>query len=260
MTELLTLSDIEAGARAMIRARVFPLGIEVTTPVVYPNGDCIAVVVAPEMDGGYVVHDAGLGAMYVTGEGVQLSRDLRARIAATIARYDCQFESARIVRRCKSDEVPTSIMLVANASRSAGDMAAETRRQSENHFRAVLTNRIREIVGPRLRENEAFKTMSGITYRVPNTILDAEARQPVAFVLPLVSRSAVANQFRELFELKVAFPMIVRESVYDEESDFRPVEDGWALAQIGEVTPFHDLQRALPALLANVPPQPSLPN
>jgi hypothetical protein len=130
--DLLTLSEIEAGARAMIQARVFPLGIEVTTPVVYPNGDCIAVVVAPEPDGGYVVHDAGFGAMYVTGEGVQLGRDLRMRIAATIARYDCQFESARIVRRCIPGDVPTSIMLVANASRSAGDMAVETRRQSEN--------------------------------------------------------------------------------------------------------------------------------
>ena len=144
MTAPLSLAEIETGARAMIQVRVFPLGVEVTTPVVYPNGDCVAVVVAQEAGGDYLVHDAGLGAMYVTGEGIQLSRDLRTRITSAIARYDCAFESARIVRRCTSDDVPVSIMLVANASRSAGDMAAETRRQSENHFRSVLTNRIRE--------------------------------------------------------------------------------------------------------------------
>jgi hypothetical protein len=254
MSEPIPPGEIEAGARALTSARKTALGVEVTTPVVQPNGECVTVLVAPEGDG-YVVHDAGLGSMYLTSEGIRLTRETISRLSIVAARYDCQLQGGRMMRQCAPDDVPVSIMLVANASRSAGDMAAEARRQIEGQFRYVLTERVREIVGDRLRENESFKGRSGTIYRVANTILDAQAREPIAFIVPLASRSSVATQFRELFDLQAAFPAVMRESVYDESSDFRPAEDGWVLSQVGDVIAFGDLRMRLPSLLAMEPPQ-----
>jgi len=260
MTGQISPDVIEAGVRSLISAHAGALGVEVTTPVVYPDGDCISVFVATELDG-YMIHDAGLGSMRLSREGVSLGREVRERLSLMAKRYDCRFQADRMSRRCTSaDEVSTSIMLVANASRSVGDIAAETRRQTENSFRYVLAERVREIVGSRLKENESFKGQSKTIYRVANTILDEAGREPVAFIVPLASRSAVASQFRELYDLRAAFPNVDRESVYDEGSDFRPEEDGWMLNQVGGVIPFGQIQNELPRLLSRQTPQQSLPN
>ena len=141
-------------------------------------------------------------------------------------------------------------MLVANASRSVGDPAIEIRRQSESQFRYAVTERVRETVGKRLRENESFKGASGISYRVGNVILDELETAPIAFVVPVPSRGSVAGMFRELFDLKSVLPRVKNDAVYNENSDFRFNEDGWILRQVGDVTPFGDLPRVLPLLLA----------
>jgi hypothetical protein len=252
MNKPLSRDEVEAAARTLVSAQSSALGTEVTTPVVYPNGDCVVVLVAPN-DARYVVHDAGLGAMYLTREGVRINRESEQRFGISAARYDCRYEGGRMVRRCEAADVAVSIMLVANASRSVADLATEARRQSEGHFRHVLTERVREIVGLRLRENESFKGVSGTTYRIANTILDQQAREPVAFVVPVPTRSSVNPQFRELFDLKAAFPDIFRDSVYNEGSDFRPQEDGWVLRQVGSVTPLGALRSELEPMLDALP-------
>jgi hypothetical protein len=235
MSKPLLSEDVEAAARALISVQSSPLGVEVATPIVYPNGDCVVVVVASD-DPRYVVHDAGLGAMYLEREGMRVTREMASRLATMATRYGCQFRGGRMVRPCEVDDVAASIMLVANASRSVGDLAAEARRQGEGHFRHILTERVREIVGKRLRENESFKGQSGTSYRVANMVLDPDAREPVAFVVPVPTRGAVATQFRELYDLRAAYPDVLRDSVYNEEGDFRPAEDGWVLKQVGVVT------------------------
>ncbi len=58
MTQITALA-IEASARALIEARSTALGIEIDTPVVYPNGDLVTSVVVQEGER-FTVHDAGL--------------------------------------------------------------------------------------------------------------------------------------------------------------------------------------------------------
>jgi hypothetical protein len=118
----LTPEELEAASRALVTARETAMGVEITTPVIYPNGACVTVTVT--MEGGeYVVHDAGLGAMYLTAEGIRITRQLSERLAAFAARYECEFIEGRMLRRCSTDDVAIAAMLVANASRAVGDQA-----------------------------------------------------------------------------------------------------------------------------------------
>jgi len=248
MLRRLTPEEIEAASRALVTARASSLGVEITTPVIYPNGQCVTVAVT--IDGAnYVVHDAGLGSMYLTAEGVRVSRELRDRLRSLAARYGCDFIEGRMSRRCSADDVAVAAMLVANASRSIGDQAAEIRRQNESQFRYAVAERVREAVGKRLRENESFKGESGQTYRISNVVLDENEKEPIAFVVPLPSRNSVPSLFREFFDLKAAMPSVLKDSVYDEASDFRPKEDGWVLSQVGEVIAFPNLSATLASLL-----------
>ncbi|HZK90444.1 MAG TPA: hypothetical protein VFC56_09890 [Stellaceae bacterium] len=245
----LTPEEIEAASRAIITARESSMGIEINTPVIYPNGQCVTVTVT--MEGGeYVVHDAGLGAMYLTAEGVRMSRQLGERLAAMAARYECEFIDGRMMRRCSSDDVAIAAMLVANASRTVGDQAVEVRRQSEGEFRYAVSERLHDLVGSRWRENQLFQGASGRSYRISSLIMDETETAPIAFVFPLPSRSAVPAQFTEMYDLRAAFPRIANDSVYNDAGDFRVREDGWLLEKVSVLIPFSEMQSRLPTMLA----------
>lgn len=230
----LTLQD---AARSLTSVHDGNIGYEVSTPVVYPNGDCVGVIVS-EAGSTYTVHDAGLAAMLFSAEGGVLSREIAARFRGCAARYDCEFEGGRVLRISDANDLVTAIMLVANASRAVADQIFEGRKQVESNFRTIVAERLRQIIGARLRENETFKGQSGRSYRVTGVILDASETRPVAFVSPLASRASVSTQFRDFFDLHAAWPGVLKETVYDEASDFRPDEDGWVLKQVGDLVPY----------------------
>jgi hypothetical protein len=245
----LTPEQIEAASRAIITARESAMGVEITTPVIYPNGACVTVTVTME-GGDYVVHDAGLGAMYLTAEGIRMSRQLSERLSALAARYECEFIEGRMTRRCSPDDVAIAAMLVANASRTVGDQAVEVRRQSESEFRYVVSERVRDLVGSRWRENQLFRGASGRAYRIGNVILDPAELAPVAFVFALPSRSAVPSQFAEMYDLSAAYPAITNDSIYNDNSDFRLREDGWLLEKVSVLIPFSEMQTRIPRMHA----------
>jgi hypothetical protein len=244
----LTPEEIESASRALITARETPMGIEITTPVIYPNGECVTVTVT--MEGAeYVVHDAGLGAMYLTAEGIRISRQLSERLGALAARYECEFIEGRMMRRCSPDEVAIAAMLVANASRTVGDQATEVRRQSESEFRYAVSERVRDLAGSRWRENQLFQGASGRSYRIGNLIMDRTETKPLAFVFALPSRSAVAARFTEMFDLRAAHPEITNDSIYNDAGDFRVREDGWLLEKVSVLIPFSEMRARIPTML-----------
>lgn len=71
---------IEAEARALISAHTTNLGVEVTMPVLYPNGNAVNVVVAAHAER-YLVHDAGAGAMHLSSFGIAITKPLRGRLS-----------------------------------------------------------------------------------------------------------------------------------------------------------------------------------
>ena len=240
---------VETVVRSLLEAQQTALGIEVTTPVLYPNGDYVAVIVACGSDG-LVVHDASLGIMHIAAGGTRVNREMAGRLRASAERYECQMIDGRVMRTTSDDEIAISVLLVANASRAVSDHAIEIRRQNESDFRYVVTQSLRELAGERLKENESFKGRSGRTYRVQNLILDQKLQRPLVFAVPLASRSAVPSQFRELFDLKAAYSSVRNESIYDDEGDFRPDEDGWLLEQVGDVVPISEIKTRIAPLLA----------
>ncbi len=189
MMRLITPDELEAAARALITARTTNLGVEVTMPVIYPNGEAVTVVVT--VDGGdYMVHDAGFGAMYLTASGMKLTKQLVQRLAHLASHYGCDFIENRMTRRCTSDQLALAIAMVANASRTIGDQGLEARQRSERDFRRAVTDRLVDTMGNRVREHQQFKGQSGRSYRVGNIVLDTALQLPLAFVESFANRNS----------------------------------------------------------------------
>jgi hypothetical protein len=217
MIRKLTTQEIEAAASALVAAEETSLGVEVTMPVVYPDGRAITVVVTVERDA-YVVHDAGFGSMYLTGAGVQFSKQIRKRLASMATNYGCEFINGRMMRRASPDEIALAIAMVANASRCVGDEVLEARRRSESDFIVAVTDRLREALGAeRVRTNEQFTGESGALYRVHNVILDPAERKAIAFVEPLASRASVSQRFMEFHDLKPVYQSANMYAVTDDD-------------------------------------------
>jgi hypothetical protein len=247
---VVTAEEIEAAARAIVSARITSLGLEVTLPVVYPDGELVTVVVAIE-GGGYVVHDAGFGAMYLNSAGVRLTRQLTQRFGELASRYGCDFISGRMTRSCSPAQVAMAAVMVANASRTVGDQALEIKRQTENDFRMAVAARVRDVAGQRVRENQIVKGESGRSYRIPSLILDNSRSFPVAFVVPLPNRASVPTHFAEFFDIRKAHERVRRESVYDENSDLRPEDRRFMqMDEISEMIPFQQTRLRFTQLLA----------
>ena len=249
---VITPEEIEVTARAIVSAKTTSLGIEVTTPVVYPNGDLVTVAVTIE-GGEYVVHDAGFGAMYLNSAGVRLTRQLARRFTELAARYGCEFIGGRMTRRCSPEHVAMAAVMVANASRTIGDQALEIRRQAESDFRTAVADRIRDIAGSkRIRENEQVQGESGRKYRIPSLILDNSQSYALAFVVPLPNRAAVPDRFADFYDIRKAHQRPRRESVYDESSDIRPQDLRFMQMEgISEVIAFQQTQVRFTQLIAD---------
>jgi hypothetical protein len=248
---VITPEEIEAAARAIVSVRTTNLGIEVTTPVVYPDGTLVTVAITVQ-GGEYVVHDAGFGAMYLNSAGIRLTRQLTHRFAELATRYGCDFIAGRMTRRCTVEQVAMAVVMVANASRTIGDQALEIRRQAESDFRTAVVERVRDIAGSeRVRENEVVRGESGRSYRIPSIVLDRSQSYPLAFVVPLPNRASIPDRFAEFFDIRKANERARRESIYDENSDIRP-EDLRFMKMDGmsEVVAFQQTRVRLTQLLA----------
>ena len=220
MNHVITPSDVESAVRSLIAVTETSLGIEIVTPVVYPDGQAITVVVSNDGDE-YVVHDAGFGSMYLTNLGVRLSGNLRRRVAELVLKYECEYVDGRVTRRCRFDQIAVAVALTANASRSVADQSLEIRHRSEAEFVESVNNTLLTIVGKRLRTNEPVKGKSGRQYQVRNVILDAKEHDVIAFVETIAHRSTVERRFTEFHDLRGAFPQTWAFSVYDDTDDLQ---------------------------------------
>lgn len=238
MLRFLEPAELEAASRALITATETSLGIEVTMPVVYPDGQAVTVVVTVE-GGNYVVHDAGLGSMYLTNAGQTFTRRIKARLASLAKRYECDFIDGRMTRQCSADQLAIAIALVANASRSVGDQAADVSHRSEAELITSVTNRLREFIGKRLRVNEGIKGRSGREYRVHNVVLDSNEKSPIAFVEPISNRAIVPARFTEFSDLQNFYGLAHNIAVYDDAESLSD-PDMRLLREVCEPLPFRE--------------------
>jgi hypothetical protein len=246
----LTAAEIEKAVRALITAEKSNLGIEVTSPVAYGDGELVSVVVE-QLESGLTVHDAGFGAMRLSSAGVLLTRTTIQRLMEFTQRYRCTFADGRVSSPATMDDVAQVVCLVANASRSVADYIYEVRRQAEANFRIVVFDKLREIVGDRVRETEQFRGKSGRLWRVP-IVLDVSKSRPQNFVSALAHRHAVPQSFTMLYDLGQAYPEIERDAVYDDAADLRQ-EDRALLTSSGvEVFGWVEAEHRFREFLRNV--------
>ena len=123
------VADLEKAVRALVSAEKTNLGVEITVPVAYGDGELVTVVVDP-IEGGYLVHDAGFSAMRLTGAGVTFSRNVVHRLNELTKRYRSTFSDGRVSSHASPADVAQMACLVANAARSVADyIYAEPGRQ-----------------------------------------------------------------------------------------------------------------------------------
>jgi hypothetical protein len=226
----LKASDIEKAVRSLITAQRTNLGIEVTVPVAYGDGELTSVVVETTPDG-LLVHDAGFSAMRLTSAGMALSRHVMLRLNEFCHRYHCAFSEGRVYSLATVNNIAQVICLVANSSRSVADYVYEIRRQSEYDFRAAVFERLREAVGERVRETEEFAGKSGRRYRLP-IVLDPTKSQPQFFLTTLAHRHNVPQSFAMFYDLKASYPGVKQDAIYDETADIRE-EDRALITSVG---------------------------
>lgn len=234
-TQLITPSELEAAAHALITARTTNLGVEVQMPLIYPNGQSVTVIVNVE-GGQYVVHDAGLGSMSLTNAGMNLNRELIRRLAHLAQYYGCDFIEGRMTRRCTPEQVALAMVMVANASRTVGDQIHDMRARPLSHFHRELADVMTSVVGSERVRKVDVSGYSGTSYRVNAVYRNSEVQ---AFVEAITDHEAVNRQFREFYDLKESdsYSEIDRLAVYDDRKDWKS-GDLTLLNTVGNVVPF----------------------
>lgn len=230
MTTELTPAEVEKAIQALTVAEATNLGIEVTLPVAFGDGELVSVVVERAEDG-FSIHDAGLSAMRLSAAGVSLTKHVSFRLNEFSRRYHCKFIEGRVTATAEPNEVAVKACLVANAARAVADYVYEIRRQAEYDFRVVVYDRLRDVIGARVRDNEEIRGESGTRYRIP-IILDALQSRPQNFVSPVANHGIVARSVAMFFDLKSLYPGVERDAVYDNEADIRK-EDRALLKSVG---------------------------
>lgn len=254
-TPSMTAKDLEAACRALVKVEKSSLGYEVQLPVIYPNGDFVTVVVAPNGDR-FDVHDAGFAAMTLANHAVRMTAKLRARIDNLSKHYGCEFANDRMTRFASADELPLAVAVVANASRTIADQLLQAHTQSVVSFRQTVIERVKEFVGKdRVRENELVVGNSGTEYHIGAAVLDRRHVRPVAFVEAVRDMDGVNKRFREFYDISLVPELsdMSRIVLYDDAADLRQ-GDLLVLQNVSNVVRFSDAEARLKPLGTGEPP------
>jgi hypothetical protein len=246
----LTPAEIEAAVRNLIVAEQINLGIEVTVPVAYGDGELVSVVV--EHSGGtYTVHDAAFSAMRLSGAGVNFTPNVIRRMSEFAKRYHCEFAEGRVFAKATADDIARVVSLVANAARAVADYRYEIRHQVESDFRLIVFDKLREIVGKRAHEADEFRGKSGRLYRIP-FVLNENLSRPQNFVSTVANRPAVPLSYATLSDLRGAYPEVERDAVYDDEAGLRDEDRAFLRSADAEVFGWMEADLRFRKLIHNV--------
>jgi hypothetical protein len=246
----LTPGEIEAAVRDLIQAERINLGIEVTVPVAYGDGELVSVVV--EYNGGtYLIHDSAFSAMRLSGAGVNFTPNVIRRMSEFAQRYHCQFADGRVMAKASAEDVARVVCLVANAARAVSDYRYEIRHQTEADFRVIVFDKLREIVGKRAHEADEFRGKSGRLYRIP-FVLNENLSRPQNFVSTVANRAGVPVSFATLSDLRGAYPEVERDAVYDDEAGLRDEDRAFLRSADAEVFGWMEADLRFRKLVHNV--------
>jgi hypothetical protein len=246
---VITAKDLEAACRALVQVQTSNLGFEVQLPVIYPNGDFVTVVVAPNGDRLFV-HDAGFAAMTLANHAIRMTAKLKARIAELSKHYGCEFAHERMMRTATIDEVALAVAVVANASRTIADQLLQIHQQPVLSFRQTAIERVKEFVGAsRVRENELVVGDSGTEYHVGAAVLNRRLTKAVALVEAVRDMEGVNKRFREFYDISLVPELSEMDRIvlYDDAADLRQ-GDLIVLQNVSNVVRLSDAEARLETL------------
>ena len=246
----MTTDEVEAAVRSLCIAQQTNLGIEISMPVVLPDGDFVNVTVAEDGDW-FLVHDGSSAVMSLAAVGAKTGHDAQKRFSPLALRFGCEISGDRVMRRVERKHVGVAVVMVANAARSIADIALEMRRRVEHDFKTIVAEKVREIAGSRARFNQEVKGASGRIYHVHNLVLDKDMKHPIAYIESLATRAAVSQHFTEFYDLHQVGASLKLASIYDENSDIRD-SDTRLLGNVSDVYPYAQAATQVGRLLAEV--------
>jgi hypothetical protein len=139
-------SIAEEVARNLATVELTPNGAYITTPLNYPGGGCVTVMLAP-FESFFLVSDAGFGMIEaeMMGAASQFARVAPGIAADAGVEFDQQ---SFFVSKCRHDDLVGIVGAVANCSKAAVDLAAL--RLSEKKYaekEGALVNRLVRLFG-----------------------------------------------------------------------------------------------------------------
>ena len=113
--DAMTVQEVEAAVRNLCMAQETNMGIEISMPVVLPDGDFVNITVTEDA-GGYLVHDSSSAVMSLASMGVKTSSDTRKRFIPLASRFGCEVVDGRVFRRVSREQIGVASVMVANAA------------------------------------------------------------------------------------------------------------------------------------------------
>ena len=75
------------------------LGIEVSLPTIYPNGDHVVVILREIDEDNVLLHDGGFSLQVISSMGLNLQKNAIKHIIEYASMMGCSFDGGRVVRR-----------------------------------------------------------------------------------------------------------------------------------------------------------------
>jgi hypothetical protein len=197
--------------------------MQVGMPLVYPNGESVVVTVSPHSEG-LVVHDSGLGSMCLATHGVNITKNMTARLTKIAEHYGCTFSHGRMSRGSDAGDLAMAVAIVANASRSIGDHLLYVAEQPIVDFKTEALDILRKSVGKsRIRENEPVIGESGSKYTASAALLASDETTAIALIEPIRDHDAATKRFREFWDISqhAGYEHLDRYALYDDRRDWQ---------------------------------------
>jgi hypothetical protein len=226
-------------------------GTLVTTPCLYPGGDCVTVIVNPGLHG-YRVADEGAGWQALLAAGLEVSPSTHGRRARDVADLmGVAFRNGSFVAdEIAASQLGAAIVVVANASqRWVTDVLSERQRQVERDLRRIVGDRLVQLFPAGSIKTQAHLTgASSKTYAFANLV---SLPNRVLIVEPVANHpGAIAASFLKLTDVHNAHPLFPRELVVEHQNQWRS-EDLAVLSDASDG--IHDIADGLAQLRLKYP-------
>ena len=220
------------------------LGIEVSLPALYPNGEHVVVVLRELDQENVLLHDGGFSLQAISSMGLSLQKNAIKHIIEYAARMGCSFENGRVTRKCPATKVAAAAMTVSNVClyvASQFQVMQEPKKDFDSIVREALSKKLSEdMVTP----NYSIIGASGGKYSVTAAILLPNNEKPKAIIEAISTPKSVSGRFRHLYDIKanIEYSSVERIAVYDDAETFHQ-HDYLLLQDVSNVVAFADLNK-----------------